>query len=353
MRSLSPFGRSEVFRRSLIAHGLLFEVGNTGGVLQVKTLHFGVANISRNKAVPDNAVAACAYRCGEHLRDAAGKLHRYGGRRGVLETAIFAPDAAPYWMNDDNQARAWERFGQEIERVENGHNKRASALLAKDFPAAAPRELTRAQNWAVAERFARQLTERGLAVAVAFHETDASDGGKNPHFHFLVPMRRVDRNGFDSKRYRTLDAPGKGKTNPELMALRREYFALVNAALEDAGVTGIYYDPEKQEGIEPGTHKGKAAWAVERKAVEQAKRERWAKVEDFLRPALVSLMETGETYQEGLGAGWWERTQAAALWQEEPKPLPVPVAAPGPAALGAASSWRDRMVKPSPAGRSR
>ena len=109
----------------------------------------------------------------------------------------------------------------------------------------------------MAEQFARKLNERGLAVAVALHETEASDGGKNPHFHFLVPMRRVDKNGFDSKRYRTLDAPGKGKTNPELMALRREYFALVNAALEDAGVTGIYYDPEKQD-KEPGNAQGES-----------------------------------------------------------------------------------------------
>ena len=247
----------------------------------VKTLHFGVSNISRNKAIPDNAVAACAYRCGEHLRDAAGKMHRYGNRRGVLETAIFAPDAAPEWMTDGNQKRAWQRFGQEIERVENGHNKRATALLAKDFPAAAPRELTHAQNWAVAEKFARKLNERGLAVAVAFHESDASDGGKNPHFHFFVPMREVDRFGFTGSRYRTLDAPGKGKTNPELMTLRREYFALVNDALADAGITGVYYDPEKQEGKEPAKHKGKVRTAIERKAVERAKQERWRQWKRF------------------------------------------------------------------------
>ena len=34
------------------------------------------------------------------------------------------------------------------------------------------------------EPFSRKLNERGLAVAIALHETDASDGGKNRIFIF-------------------------------------------------------------------------------------------------------------------------------------------------------------------------
>jgi len=246
-------------------------------------------------------VKACAYRSGLNLTDAkTGEVHRYAGRSGVIQTAIFAPGTAPGWMQDDDQARAWERFGNEIEAVEDGHNRRASALLAKDFPAAAPRELTAAQNWAVAEQFARKLNARGLAVAVAFHETDASDGGKNPHFHFLVPMRRVARNGFESKRYRTLDAPGKGKDNPELMALRREYFALVNDALTDAGVTGVYYDPEKQEDRTPQKHKGKVAWALERKETDRGLQAEYRAMDALLFPAIQGIEQRGELRQIGM-----------------------------------------------------
>ena len=80
-------------------------------------------------------------------------------------------------------------------------------------------------------------------------------------------------------------------------------------------------------------------------------------MEAFLRPALVSLQETGETYQEGLGVGWWERRQAAALWEEEPEPPPVPpkpaparwavpVAVSPPAAP--ASTWQDRAARSPP-----
>ena len=80
-------------------------------------------------------------------------------------------------------------------------------------------------------------------------------------------------------------------------------------------------------------------------------------MEAFLRPALVSLLETGETYQEGLGAGWWERRQDAAFWEEEekalllppvPEPLPVPpMSVPAPAAP-APSSWQDRASRSPP-----
>ena len=37
-------------------------------------------------------------------------------------------------------------------------------------------------------------------------------------------------------------------------------------ALADAGIEGITYDPEKQEGKEPARHKGKVGTAIERKA---------------------------------------------------------------------------------------
>ena len=233
--------------------------------MKTKTLHFRPVNVSRNKATPDNAVAACAYRSGQTLYDQKeDKLHRYGNRKGVIETGIFAPEDAPEWMRDDNQKRVWERFGNEIEQKEDGHSRRASAMLGKDFQVAAPRELTQEQNWELAGAFARKINERGLAVAVGFHEEKASDGGKNPHFHFLVAMREVDKDGF-GKRYRHLDAPGKGKENPELMALRREYFQCANDALGKAGVKGVYYDPEKQAGMEPGIHKGKDASAREKK----------------------------------------------------------------------------------------
>ena len=123
--------------------------------MRTKTLHFRVVSISRNKDRPDNAVKACAYRSGQRLYDQKEeKHHHYGNRTGVIEAEIFAPANAPAWMRDDNHHRAWERFGNEIETKEDSHNRYASALLAKDFQVAAPRELSHEQNWQLAQDFA-------------------------------------------------------------------------------------------------------------------------------------------------------------------------------------------------------
>lgn len=230
--------------------------------MAAKTLHFGVAIISRNKSHPDNAVAACAYRSAKNLHDEKqDKSHNYANRKGVVAAEIFAPEHSPEWMSSDN----WSRFGNEIEKAEDKHNRRNSALLAKDFQVAAPRELSEEQSWQLAGNFARKINERGLAVGVAFHTTKASDGGENPHFHFLVPMREVNENGF-GKRYRKFDGV-KGGEDTEIMKLRREYYACVNEALKQAGVNDVYYDPEKQKGKKPHWHKGKNQASLEKKRV--------------------------------------------------------------------------------------
>ena len=219
--------------------------------MSVKTLHFGVSIVSRNKTHPDNAVAACAYRSGLNLHDEKlDKSHNYGNRKGIIASEIFAPQNAPQWMQDNN----WSRFGNEIEKAEDGHNRRATALLAKDFQIAAPRELNDTQNWELASKFAESFNKRGLAVGVAYHKEKASDGGDNPHFHFLVPMREVNKDGF-GKRYRKLDGIKSG-ADTEIMKLRREYYQCVNDTLKKAGINHISYDAEKQKGVKPKAHKG-------------------------------------------------------------------------------------------------
>jgi len=219
-----------------------------------KTLHFRAVSISRNKERPDNAVAACAYRSGRKLHDQSKEIdHDYRNKGGVVQAEIFAPQASPQWMKEND----WERFGNEIENIENGHKRKASALLAKDFQVAAPRELSREQNWKLARNFAKKVNDtHKLAVAAAFHEEKASDGGLNPHYHFMIPMRQVNKDGFSKTKYRKFD-----RSQKEMMQLRRDYYQCVNEALKEAGFE-IQYSPEKQS-AEPQYHKGKDATALE------------------------------------------------------------------------------------------
>lgn len=229
--------------------------------MKTKTLHFGSVIISRNKASPDNAVAACAYRAGKNLHDEKLDItHSYSNRKGIIAAEIFAPDNSPSWMRGDK----WADFANEIEKAEDKHNRRATALLGKDFQMAAPRELNDEQNWQLAKDFTKSFEDRGLAVGVAFHKSQASDGQDNPHFHFFVPMREVNEQGF-GKRYRKFDGLTKGQEH-ETMKLRREYYACVNQSLQDAGIINIYYDPEKQSKI-PKVHLGKNVAALEKKGV--------------------------------------------------------------------------------------
>ena len=256
------------------------------------------------------AVKACAYRSGESLYDDKEKCEHDYSNKHVIEAQLFTPEKSPDWMKDPDQHRAWERFGNEIEKVEDSHNRRAEALLAKDFQAAAPRELTPEQNWAMGQKFVQKLNDRGFAVAAAFHEEDAADGEKNPHFHFMVPMRTVDEDGFSKKKYRGLDAR-KGQENKEMKTLRCEYYQCVNEALAEAGVQGIYYDPEKQEDKEPTVHMGKAASAMERKGKKTRLGQHNQQIEfnNKVRP-YVEAVENSETppFQPPARAKNWNST---------------------------------------------
>ena len=82
------------------------------------------------------------------------------------------------------------------------------------------------------------------------------------------------------------------------MTLRREYFRFVNEAVADAGVKGVYYDPEKQEDHEPGVHLGKEAAALERKGkgTRAAAHNRKVDFANTLRPYDRALEETDDPW---------------------------------------------------------
>lgn len=230
-----------------------------------KQLHFGLVQLSRSKERPDNAVAALAYRSGQNLYDdKLGKTHCYQSRDGVINFALFAPENAPDWMHNPDQKQAWQELGNQIEAKEDSHKRKAQARLGNDFQAALPRELSDEQNWQVAQNFARKLNDRGLAAAIAFHKPVASDGLPNPHLHVFVPLRNVSEKGF-GQRYDQFDTR-KGSKNAALKKLRQEYFACVNEAIKEAGIEGVYFDPEKQQG-QSEIHYGKNAWQLKEKGV--------------------------------------------------------------------------------------
>jgi hypothetical protein len=103
-----------------------------------------VSVISRAKG--RSSVAAAAYRSGEKITDErTGITYDYTRKGGVVYSALLVPDHSPEWAKD--RAQLWN----EVERIET----RSNAQTAREVEIALPKELTRAQNIAVARAYAQ------------------------------------------------------------------------------------------------------------------------------------------------------------------------------------------------------
>lgn len=176
-----------------------------------------------------SAVAAAAYRAGAQLRDPhTGLIHDYRRRRGVLGSEILAPAGAPAWARQ--RASLWAK----AELAE----RRKDAQTAREIVLSLPRELSEAQNVALVRGFVSTelVAAHGMAADVAYHAGHGADGQAQPHAHVLLPTRRVETDGFATKKAREWNAR-------ELVVHWREAWAThVNAALAVSGVTAERVD---------------------------------------------------------------------------------------------------------------
>lgn len=246
-----------------------------------------------------SVVAASAYRAGEKLYgEREQKTHDYSRRsRGVVATAVLAPDDAPSWATD--LAALWNR----VEAAE----KRVDAQLAREFVLAAPVELSTEEQLELATSWAREeLVSKGMVVQLALHH---SKDGANPHVHLLCPLRRVDGENFAVKKAREWNEVTL------LLEQRRSWADAVNAALEKAGsAQRVDHRSLKDQRIDrvPEPKIGVAAMAMERRGVvevsENRKHARFIRTLNKVLPFLRSVEKTGEVKQTGMGNSWWERS---------------------------------------------
>jgi len=246
-----------------------------------------------------SVIAAAAYRAGTKIKDEIrDKIFDYSRRsKGVVESAILAPDGAPGWTTDP--AKLWNT-------VEAGE-KRKDAQLAREFILAVPKELdAKAQFQTAVEWTQKELVASGMVAEVSLHHPK---GGKNPHVHILCTMRRLDGTAFSSKKPREWNDVG-------LLVKQRESWATaVNAALEKAGrFERVDHRSLKDQGIDriPQPKIGVAATAMKDKGiVEDPKRfqeVRWVETLNEARPLMKSIRKRGEVKQIGVGGTWWERS---------------------------------------------
>jgi len=202
------------------------------------------------------ATSAAAYRAGEEMTDErTGQTFDYTNKHGVLGAEIILPAGAPDWMR--NRAQLWNH----VEAIE----KRRDAQLARDFIISLPHELTDPQRRVLLREFVQKhLTARGYVADCAYHAPPKSEG-LNWHAHVMVPMRKVEGDGFARKKERPEGNP-KAAWRDELAMFREDWAAHVNRHLEAAGITArVDHRSNADQGIdrEPEPKLGPLAAKIE------------------------------------------------------------------------------------------
>ena len=156
-----------------------------------------------------SAVAAAAYRSAEQLLDErTGLTHDYERKRGVLHSAILAPDDAPDWMRD--RAKLWNS----VEAIE----RRKDAQLSREIQLSLPNELDHDQNRNLILDFVRrQFVERGMVADVAMHAPNPDGDQRNVHAHVMLTTRVLTGEGFGKK--------GREWNAPDMLAAWRKEWA--------------------------------------------------------------------------------------------------------------------------------
>ena len=249
-----------------------------------------------------SVIAAAAYRAGTKLKDEIrDKTFDYARRvKGVIQTAIFAPEGAPAWAT--NSGQLWNH-------VEAGE-KRADAQLAREFVLALPKELSADEQFQTAVDWAKkELVTSGMIAEVSLHHDKA---GRNPHVHILCTLRKIDGEKFSAKKSREWNDVGL------LVKQRESWAAAVNAALEKAGrPERVDHRSLKDQGIDrlPEPKIGVAATAMKRKGVledsERFKLVRKIKLINDAMPFIRAIQNRGEVQHYGMAAGWWDKTMSA------------------------------------------
>ena len=231
--------------------------------------------------------------------EAHGAVHDFGRKRGVVHSEVVLPTDAPPWMADR------ERLWNAVEASE----RRKDAQLAREIQVAIPRELDRDSQIALVRDFVtEQFVARGMVADFAIHDVKARDGGRQPHSHVMLTMRRIDpesRTGFGLKE--------TDWNRKELLIEWREVWAEhVNHALEQAAVAERVdhrtLEAQRQEAAaagnfekaaafdrEPEPKVGPQAWALERDGIHDRPRRPAARGAGAERP------ERRQVYAAGRG----------------------------------------------------
>jgi hypothetical protein len=164
-----------------------------------------------------------------------GSLVDYSDRTDHVAHFIVAPDDAPAWATD------WQELWTRAAAAETRANAQEARLIELSLPRALARE-----DWIeIARRVARALAKRGMVVQVDIHCATASDGGLNPHVHFMLTMREIKNGKFAQKKARHWNQEFYGKAS----VIRRDMAEVLNRYCQKRGVD---YHADHRSNLERG-----------------------------------------------------------------------------------------------------
>ncbi|EEZ9648727.1 Ti-type conjugative transfer relaxase TraA [Escherichia coli] len=220
--------------------------------------HCSVKAISRSTG--RSATGAAAYRSASIVTDRrTGNVFDYTKKGGVLSSDIVLPHGSPEWAMDRN----------ELWNAAEAAEKRKDACVAREYEVALPHELTREQQRELALDFAKRLAERhSVAVDVCIHEAGKEGDERNDHAHIMTTTRIMTSGGLAGKA--DIEKAGR-RRREDLLDTRIMWEEVCNQHLERAGLDiRVDHRSHKDLGLtlEPTTHVGVSAKALERKGQE-------------------------------------------------------------------------------------
>lgn len=275
--------------------------------------HLSTIPISRSSG--RSSVAAAAYRSGSDLTDnRTGLNHDYTRKGGVIHSGIITADG---------QTADREQLWNAAEAAE----KRKDGRTAREWRAALPAELDKAQQIELVKSFSQEIASRyGVAADFAIHEPDKQGDERNYHAHILVTTRtaQLDERGnvqlgekasieLSDKKRREM---GLGAAADEVTAVRQLWEQQTNKALERAGsVERIDCRSLEAQGIdrEPTIKEGYKARKMEREGAtsERSQTNREIKTDNLQREKLKAEILDLKEYREKLQGQTNERMEKA------------------------------------------
>lgn len=235
--------------------------------------HFGLDLSVVQRSRGQTAMERSLYQLRGSARLPDGSVVDYSDRTDHVAHFIVAPDDAPAWATN------WKELWTRAAAAETRANAQEARLIELSLPRALARE-----DWIeIARRVAKALANRGMVVQVDIHCPIASDGGLNPHVHFMLTMREIKDGKFAQKKARHWNQEFYGKAS----VIRRDMAEVLNRYCQKRGVD---YHADHRSNLERGLPPAEvrlARWNVlhykrtgkKTPALERRDRERAAKAE--------------------------------------------------------------------------